>query len=563
MKAPFLFSQLIMVSVICFSCQSKSANEATLQQGLVGYWKLSKDILDYSGNKLPTKEKKADNMSHDDDNDNPKQRKQWIEVNASPKLQLADKDFTITAWVNLSESSATGDILSQYDVRKRKGFHLSIKTNPSPSGVANSRQLCFGIDDNISTQWEECGRPGNALMAYGLTEYKGTLYAGTCEPQLGDAGHVYRYDSSTQSWIDCGSPDQSNTVIALTEYEGKLYAGTGKYRVAGSSLPESENTTLGGRIFRLEEPNKWVDCGRLPDVETIASLVVYKGALYASSLYSPGFFKYDKNNKWEDCGTPDGKRVVSFGLFDGYLFATSYDVGHVYRYDGSEWIDCGQVGDNTQCYGFSIYQGELHVSTWPSGRVFAYEGINNWRDVGRLGNELEVMGLITHNGQLLGGTLPSAETYIYEGDTIWRRMDQLDKTENVKYRRAWTMAEHNGKVYCSTLPSGKIFSYEAGKSVTWDKPFPAGWHHIAAVKSANSLKLYVDGELVNETTIPDSLIFNMESTAPFKIGFGQNDIFKGQIKEVRLYNRALKIPPAPLFRILGSKTPRPAGNQGA
>ena len=68
---------------------------------------------------------------------------------------------------------------------------------------------------------------------------------------------------------------------------------------------------------------------------------------------------------------------------------------------------------------------------------------------------------------------------------------------------------------------------------------------------------------MNETTIPDSLIFNMESTAPFKIGFGQNDIFKGQIKEVRLYNRALKIPPAPLFRILGSKTPRPAGNQGA
>jgi len=45
---------------------------------------------------------------------------------------------------------------------------------------------------------------------------------------------------------------------------------------------------------------------------------------------------------------------------------------------------------------------------------------------------------------------------------------------------------------------------------------------------------------VNETMIPDSLIFNLESTAPLKIGFGQNDIFKGQIKEVRLYNRVLK-----------------------
>ena len=64
-----------------------------------------------------------------------------------------------------------------------------------------------------------------------------------------------------------------------------------------------------------------------------------------------------------------------------------------------------------------------------------------------------------------------AEVYIHEGDTTWRRMDQLDKTENVKYRRAWTMAEHNGKVYCSTLPSGHIYSYEAGNLSLGTNPF--------------------------------------------------------------------------------------------
>lgn len=42
-KGSFLFSPLIIVSVLYFSCQSKSANEATLQQGLDGlitdnYW---------------------------------------------------------------------------------------------------------------------------------------------------------------------------------------------------------------------------------------------------------------------------------------------------------------------------------------------------------------------------------------------------------------------------------------------------------------------------------------------------------------------------------------------
>src|SRR5690606_1463795 len=108
-----------------------------------------------------------------------------------------------------------------------------------------------------------------------------------------------------------------------------------------------------------------------------------------------------------------------------------------------------------------------YVATWRSGRVFRFDGVNQWEDVGRLGEELEVMGMVVHNGQLLAGTLPLAEVYIYEGDTTWRRMDQLDRTPDVTYRRAWTMAEHDGKVFCSTLPSGNIYSYEAGKSVTY------------------------------------------------------------------------------------------------
>lgn len=536
----FRIPPIFLASIICFSCCSKSTNKAALEQGLVGYWKLSGDLSDSSGNNLPAKEHSGENASNDKRATGSKERKTQIEVPLSPKLQFADKDFTVAAWINALESDMTGDILSKYDLSERKGFHLSLKTNHSPTSVANCRQLSFGIDNNLSTPWEDCGRPGNALLAFGLTEYKGALYAGTCEPGSGEAGHVYRYDTSLRTWVDCGMPDQSNAVMALAEYEGKLYAGTGKYRVAGSSLPESQNSALGGRIFRLDEPDKWVDCGRLPDVECIGSLVVYKGALYASSMFSPAFFKYHKDNRWEDCGTPDGKRVVSFGVFDGYLFATSYDAGNVYRYDGSEWVDCGKVGENTQCYGFATYQGKLYVSTWPSGKVYSFEGIHNWKDAGRLGNELEVMGLIVHNGQLLGGTLPLAETYIYKGDTIWKRMEQLDKTEDVRYRRAWTMAEHNGKVYCSTLPSGHIYAYEAGKSVAWNPSFPTGWHHIVASKSANSLKLYVDGQFVNETKIPDSLSFNMESAAPLRIGFGQNDVFNGQIKEVRLYNRELK-----------------------
>jgi hypothetical protein len=171
--------------------------------------------------------------------------------------------------------------------------------------------------------------------------------------------------------------------------------------------------------------------------------------------------------------------------------------------------------------------------------VYRFDGINQWTDVGRLGQELEVMGMLVHNGRLLGGTLPLGEVYSYEGDTTWLRMDQLDKTPDVKYRRAWTMAEHDGKVFCSTLPSGKIYGFEAGKSVMSPDEVPSGWQHVAAIKTADRLRLFINGELVKETLIPASMKFDLNSELPIKIGFGPNDYFNGRMREVRLYNRAL------------------------
>ena len=157
----------------------------------------------------------------------------------------------------------------------------------------------------------------------------------------------------------------------------------------------------------------------------------------------------------------------------------------------------------------------------------------------RLGEEEEVMGMLVHNGRLIAGTLPLAEVYSFEGDTTWLRLDQLDRTPDVKFRRAWTMAEHAGKAFCSTLPSGKIYGFEAGKSVMSPGALPPGWQHVAATKTADRLRLYVNGKLVSETKIPASMNFNLNSQSPIKIGFGPNDYFNGHMREIRLYNRAL------------------------
>ncbi len=510
------------------------------------YWKLAGDTRDYSKNKAPAHVHGSLSFDNFETPDGKEAalfdgESAWIEVPATRQLQLGEKDFSISVWVHTDAimNDFPGDIISQYDLKKRKGFHLSLKSNTSPTSLSSYKQLIFGIDDAQSTSWIDEGRPGNAILGYGMAEYKGELYVGVCQVSASESGKVFKYAAKNR-WIDCGAPDQSNTVTALAVMDDTLYAATGHYRTGGSSLPDSENTIPGGKVFRFEAPDRWIEIGQLPGVEAVGSLMVYNGELYATSLYAPaGFFRYDGDNNWVKLHNPPGIRIVTLGVHDGYLYATSYDKGNVYRYNGGEWEDCGRVGENTQNYDFNIYEGNLYSSTWPSGRVYRFDGINKWSDMGRLGNELEVMAIITYNGQMLGGTLPLAEVYVYEGDTLWTRVDQLDRTPAVKYRRVWTMAEHDGKVFCSTLPSGKIFSHESGKSVAMAGSLKEGWQHITAVKTKQDLKLYVNGEIVNQTNIPDSVKFNLNNEVPFKIGFGANDYFSGRVRELRLYKRAL------------------------
>ena len=488
------------------------------------------------------------------------------EIPASEAVRLGNGDFTVATWVQSDDVSdrLSGDLICQYDRKQRRGFHFTLKNNTGvTSNQSNWRHLQFGIDDQRDSPWRDCGRPGRALFAFALAVHEGALYAGTCEPEKNDSGHVYRY-AGGQQWIDCGAPDRSNSVTALAIHQGELYAATGKYRVAGSALAESENTTLGGRVFRYVRGSRWIDCGQLPETEAVGGLVVFRGHLYASSMYNPpGLFRYEGGTDWTAMPVVQGphrrtgeigpRRVNSLTVYDGFIYATTYDGGRIYRFDGETWTDCGQLGDNTQTYAFTSYEGQLHVATWPSGRVFRFEGLDQWADVGRLGEELEVMGMVVQNGRLVAGTLPLGQVYSYEGGNNWKLLQQIDHTLGVKYRRVWTMAEHGGEVFCSTLPSGKIFVSGFGHQAQWGHSLSSEWHHVAGVKSAERLELYVDGERVAQTPKFDGADFQLETDAPLQIGFGTNGPLNGRLADVRMYTRALN---SAEIELLAQQAPR-------
>ena len=118
-------------------------------------------------------------------------------------------------------------------------------------------------------------------------------------------------------------------------------------------------------------------------------------------------------------------------------------------------------------------------------------------------------------------------------------MGRVDLTEKVIYRRAYSMAVFKGRLFSGAFPSGRVRSFEAGKVVSHDQELQHGWRHIAAVKSDGKLKLFIDGKQVSESNEFDARSFDLSNDAPLRIGFGQYNYFKGSIKDVRLYRRAM------------------------
>jgi hypothetical protein len=467
-----------------------------------------------------------------------------MDVEASDALRFGTQEFSISAWLNTAAEldDLPGDLVSQYDPQTRTGFHLGLYSH---GGVTNAqpnlKQLHFGIDQaRLEPEFTDHGQLGNATFVFAMCVHDGRLYASTCHGGAGEAGRIFRFEGGSR-WTDLGSPDKANAVSAMATFNGSLHVASSKYRLAGSALTESQNVIFGGKVYRLDAQDKWVSCGMLsPETEAVAGLIVFRGRLYAGSLYKPaGFFRYEGIENWTACETPDGKRVEALTVFNGAIYATCYDEGSVFRFDGSRWEHVGKIPGATQTYGFAVHRGNLFVSEWPQAHVYRYGGASHWDDAGRLGEELEAMPLLVYNGKMYAGTLPSAEIYRFDADKNWTKIGRVDHTPDVKYRRAWSMAVYQGRLFVGTLPSGRVLSIEAGRNATYDRELPAGWHHVAAVRGSNSSTLYLDGRPVAESASFKAADFDLTNHQPLRIGFGAQDYFRGDLAGIRLYRGAL------------------------
>lgn len=510
---------------------------------LIGHWKLAGDVKDSSGQGNDGQNHRVDLTATGRDGRAGSAARfdgidAFIEVPSSKSLALGTGDFTLTAWVHTTREldDVVGDLVSKFDPASRRGFNWCIKDGHGSVGSqANFRNIQFGIDSGTEPKWADCGQPGKAIYVMALAVYSGQLFAGICESGEDQTGHVYRYAGGTR-WIDCGNPDRSNAVTALAVHDGKLYAGTGCYRLRGSLLPDSPNTTPGGKIFRYDGDGIWTDSGDLQDAEAVGGLCVFRGQLYASSMYHSSQYRLAGDREW--VAVASGLWIYALGVFNHSLFGTCWNGCRVYRFDGETWSEPATLEPAGQTYSFDVHAGELFCGTWRNGRVYYTRDGKTWNDAGRLGNEMEVMGMAVYNGKLYAGTLPLAQVYRYDGDTNWTLTGTLDTTD-VRYRRAWSMSLYQGQLFCGVLPSGHVHALTAGAAVSNDHELEPGWRHLAAVRQQDHLKLYVDGKLVAESIISNPAALELTNEQPLRIGFGGNDYFCGSMSDLRLYGRAL------------------------
>jgi hypothetical protein len=534
------------------------------EEGLVGYWKLHGDCLDHSGNGLHGTSRDVDLSSGGFNGSS-----SFVEVPSSPALCFGTADFSLAAWVHTDQQvfDAPGDLVAKFDCHRRKGFHLTLNAgNPGYNSQSNVRHPFFGIDDAAAGQWTDCGRPGGKTHnSDALTVFEGDLYAGTTDgPAEADWAHVYRYRGG-QTWEDCGRLGDGRTrgVYAMIVHDGALYAAT------SASHGRQPATMSFGRVYRYLRGQEWEDIGQPGENYRLNALASYGGKLYAAGfnigLALGHCYVYAGDRQWQQCGEFAGW-PHTLAVHDGRLHA-AYPKGEVYSYDGSAWENLGNpYGSTKECsqiHALGVYRGELYAGTWPLGKV-AVRRDGKWVDLGRLGDATEVVGLTAYNGTFYAGTIPRAEVFRSDGPAQWtsiRRLFDPPGFEPVPvgaggpgvadWSRASSLGVYQGKLFVSTatcyrtalsspLPDeirGKVYSFTAGAGVSSDRDLGPGWRHLAAVRQARTLKLYVDGQLAAVSEIAEDL--DVTNSAPLVIGFGPQSHFRGKLRHVRLYNRAL------------------------
>ncbi|NKB71079.1 MAG: hypothetical protein GKR89_28755 [Candidatus Latescibacteria bacterium] len=496
-----------------------------------------------------------------------------IEIADHAELRLGAGDFTCSAWIRCQEAitHSCGDILSKFDPVGRTGLNLHVAgSSPAYSAMSDQRHIHFGIDDGDTSGWEDLGKPEqNNSSVTSLITWQGDLYAGIADAATPEkACRVFRYGGG-QTWHDCGrlgDDPQVLSVFSMLVHQGRLYAGNGNWDWDKARWDTPDFAPGKVHVYQYQGGSQWRDLGQVGEGYRVMSLGSFGGDLYAGMDQGHGggkVYRYDQD-RWIDCGAPDGRNIESFLSSGGFLYVATH--GNIYRYEGgSQWacIGRGPFGI-TQIHSMAEVGGRLLIGTWPQGYVLRLEESGEWTNIGRLGLPEglfecnEVMDLRVYNGKLYAALIPKAQIWRYEEDGHWTLLTSLASRPDwqVEDADSWcrvtSLNAFAGRLCASTGSCysrsehqdvgdtlGRVLAARTGQVCSHERDIGGGWTHVAAVRQGQETRLYVNGELSSSCRAPGPRSFDLTNTSPLVIGCGAQTYFRGSMADVRLYGGAL------------------------
>jgi Concanavalin A-like lectin/glucanases superfamily len=488
---------------------------------------------------------------------------------------LLDRDFTLSLWleVPVDRAGATGGLVSKFDPATRTGVNLSaVASAGGYNGPGDELRISFGIDAGSEPSWFDRGRPSptSNYVSNSLTVFEGALHAATSDaPDEGDRGHVYRHLGETE-WEDLGQvgSEGAHGVGPLLVHCDRLYAATWNYdwtRVHDQDLEPC-------RVYRYERPGRWEDCGRPGSSKRLFSLASYRGDLLVFGDDAT-VHAYRDDRTWEQVGAFDTFAHPAT-VHDGQLVIGMLQPATVRAFDGSAWDDLGNpIGDPERCdeiHSLVTFRGMLHAGTWPLGRVARFDPARRrWLQSGRLGDSTEVMALNVYNGKLYGASIPRAEVFRYERDRSWTSLRRLfgppgwrpvlvrnmaQPPAGDARMREWTrvtsLTQHDGLLFasvgsCTSAAAdapvgvrGSVWAFRAGLVATTPQTLEPGSHHVAAVRRADTLAIFVDGR--EAAAARGVAVGSVATAAPLRVGEDEAGRYPGAIDGFRCFDRALE-----------------------
>jgi uncharacterized membrane protein (UPF0136 family) len=281
-----------------------------------------------------------------------------------------------------------------------------------------------------------------AQLVRSLVVFNGVLYGAA------STGNLFAWNG-VDSWANVAPPPVAGeSLIAIAVFNNLLYGCT---------------FTHGSALYQWDGGSGWILKAPVLNLESIQSMAVFNGKLYAGGFNSGVLYEWNGINAWVNkANTHVGEQQIdSLAVYNGELYGGTGAHGYLFKWDGvSSWVTVGASIDS-YINALAVFNGKLYAGTSFHGYLYEWDGVNWTRVAGPLPpTESGILSLAVYNGEIYGGSYSHSILYKWDGVSAWMEVAPRFGAEV----GILSLAVFNGSLFGGTEYRGNLLVYGPGVS---------------------------------------------------------------------------------------------------